>query len=858
MRCGSISIGVVEYADAAYNSSEMRLRYAVADAEAFHRYMSLAWPQSEAGRHCLLADGNAISGKIDSAIAALNRSQSYDLFVLYLSGHGDIGADGSGWFCLADAVPGSPSLDGIALDKYLAAIEADFVLAFVDCCHAEAVVAGSRAFSIRENRRARMAVTSCRAAQRAWEDDGLRRSIFSDILLRALSTDSPLADARGQVDFQAQLLPYLRDQVPVAASTIKRGQNQEPVTAGFISGPLMLPVISSTSLGRPLTLPQAIRAGVRRFLVAGLLAATLFLAAAELLIYHLAVDATGEILVRPGFSATYNLVPFHLIGGVDTGLSISDVASGDDSTLAALAAGSLWGVATHRDGRGLKPWLSSLEGRLTHPASESLRALAFAEAPRLNVDDDRPPTVEALFISLVEDKSAAEVAASVYPYDPALSWSCSEQASNRLDFTRLSSTSEVFEQDLRWLAATAPEDANARAKRLIDVVKLTAYRALHEKDGEARVTEFDAFANAIAKIARFDLTGSSDTAAAAALEATKGTWCALYSSYASALHGAGATSSSGEEQLWAVVETFDRAKDGDAGSAEVVIAVHGLVSLSRYRPLSAETLASLYKRISETDGNIEATNPLMDMLAGIARSQKLNDDLITLLLDNLRTEKDSSDFAPLKAANLLARNSAFLNVNERARLKSWLSEAAGTDALVSQLHEALGFFALTEPLASDQIDLLVSRLSSLTRFPPRAMNYRGEMIIQASGDEAAVALGRLAQSISVRSDVAERLANFAAARTDLKDGQEILNGLARQWYGDAHDLSARIYERLERNSKDAVRRSLEVDVAAAAARRSLAPMKKDLAREMLGLWKVEVEPSTRIALARVAATLNEP
>jgi hypothetical protein len=31
-----------------------------------------------------------------------------------------------------------------------------------------------------------------------------------------------------------------------------------------------------------------------------------------------------------------------------------------------------------------------------------------------------------------------------------------------------------------------------------------------------------------------------------------------------------------------------------------------------------------------------------------------------------------------------------------------------------------------------------------------------------------------------------------------------------------------------------------------------------LLRRTLDLWKAEVEPSTRVALARVAATLNEP
>jgi len=378
MRCASLSIGIVDYHDPNYTASDMRLRYARGDAEAFHRYVSLGWPLGAESGHFLLCDREATMGSVRDAFDAISASGPFDLFFLYLSGHGEIAADGSGWFCLADALPGQPSFDGAAIDRCLSAIGADYLIVFIDCCHAEAVITGSRSSAVRTDRRAHVVAASCRADQRAWEDDSLKRSVFSDILLRGLSTDSPIADTRGQVDVQARLLPHLRDQAPIAASALKRGQDQDPVTSGFMSGPLTLPVVSTKSLGRPLTVPEAIRAGVRRFLVASLVTIVVALIAGDALIFHIAVDPAGELLVRPGLPMTYAALPFHLIPTFDTGLSVRDFEarnSKNDKLLAAVASGSLWGVATHRDGHGLKTWLEPLMPALRPSVRKRLAAV---------------------------------------------------------------------------------------------------------------------------------------------------------------------------------------------------------------------------------------------------------------------------------------------------------------------------------------------------------------------------------------------------------------------------------------------------------------------------------------------------
>jgi hypothetical protein len=848
MRCSSVSVGIVDYAHPFYSESAMRLRYAVGDARAFHRYVSLAWPSEDRNQHHLLRDREADIVRLEAAVADIGANGSLDLFFLYLSGHGELGTDGSGWFCLADAQPSQPSLHGAAIDHCLAAIDADCVIVIVDCCHAEAVVASSRSFSLRKGRRARVVAASCRADQRAWEDDGLQRSIFSDILLRALSTDSPLADTSGQVDLEADLLPYLRNQVPITAAAKKRGRSQDPVTAGFLSGSLTLPVMSSRSLGRPLTIPQAIRAGVRRFLMAGFIAFIAALAAIDLMIFHLAVDSTGEVLVRPGFAATYAFMPIHLVGNLDTGVSIRDMNSRDDSMMAALAAGSIWGIATHRDTSGLKPWLAALEPGLVDATRESLRALAFGDSPKFDVDEDPPPTVQTLFLAMLRGESPSETGRALYSYDAVLPWACTERVSNRFDFTRLLAGPEVFARDMGWIAATGSVRPVARAEDLANLVKLAAYRALSEQDGEQQLAEFDAFAEAVEQIAHPSLIDGLGAAAAPFLRSAKGTWCALHASFAAAITGDAQNSSAAEAELRAVLKTYDRSRQGDGGSAEQMMAVHGLARLTRYRPLDPATLRALYQMIKRDDADLTAVTPATELLTEIAARQKLSPELEALLLENLRPEMGVADFAPLTAANLLARNAPFLDSGPKTRLREWLSAAAPAKAFVGDFHEAIGFLALTEPIARDLLALLQERLSSTSRFPPQATNYRGEMVITSSGDMAAIALGRVAQSTMLETDIAERLANLAAARTDIEGREEIVRGLAAQWFGAAPDLTAAVCERLAATRADASRRVLEIEVARSALVQLQSPTRTEVLNRLLAVWRAEVEPIQRIAL----------
>ncbi|TGR84548.1 hypothetical protein EN866_33210 [Mesorhizobium sp. M2D.F.Ca.ET.223.01.1.1] len=849
MRCASITVGIVDYVDAYYRDSERRLRYAVEDAASFHRYVTLAWPKDADRFHHLLTDAQAGLGHLEATfetVAALGR---LDLFILYLSGHGDRGLQGDGWFCLSEAQPGASSLDSAALDRLLAKLDTESLLVCLDCCHAEAVVSRCRSFSMAEGRRARILAASCRADQRSWEDDSLKRSLFSDILIRALSTDSPIADPQGQVDIEGRLLPHLRDQVPIAASALKRGHEQVPVTACISSGSLSVPVISSASLGRPLTIAQAIRAGVRRFVATILVTAFAGLLVTELLMFHVVVDSTGEILVRPGLSSTYNIVPFHLVGDLDTGISINDISPGEGGLTADLANGSLWGFATHRDMQGLRPWLAALHPILNSKRMAETDAFVYASPPKLNVDNDPPPTLTALFLASLQERSVSDLGRSLYPYDPDLPWACTDAISNQLDFTRLLAPPEVFARDTEWIAATAPQEPVARAAQLTKLIKIASYRAFHEADDDKRRLEFDAFAAAVEQLVPGGETKEFADAAQPFFESAKGTWCGLYASFAAAIGGDEPQSAAGEAGLRAMFESYDRSKEGDVGSADQQIAVAGLERLAAKRALDPATIVAIGAMIKRDGGDLSAPTPATDLLSAIAPSQKLGNDLHALIAQHLHASTGPGDFSAVAAIRILARNISFLDADQKALLERWLAAEVKADPLLEDVHEAIGFAARGRPVPDDQLRLLEDQLTWASRLSPEAVNYRGESVIRRSGDAAAVALGRVAQKEVLRDDITMRIANLVASRTDLDGRDEILRGLAHQWLSEVPDLAAAIEERLAGSSDSAARRALNVEVASLAVAALPRSDRAEVTQRLLAAWRKEIEPTQRTALA---------
>lgn len=857
MRCASISVGIVDYAHQHYRESEMRLRHAAEDARAFSRYAALAGSdESEQGPlHRLLVDRDATPAGLSAAFSDLAAAGPVDVFFLYLSGHGEQGDIDGGWFCLADAQPARRSLAGTRLDELLRPVQANYVFVIIDCCYAEAAVSGMTFFSELGGRSARLLVASARRDQRSWEDDGLRRSLFSDVLLRALSTDSPIATAAGYVDVEAGLFPHLREQVPLIASSRKRGYVQEPVMGGLSSTELRLPTVASRSLGRRLTTAQAIKAGVRRILVgaaAGVVAILLFL---DLLVFHLAVDGIGEILVRPGLQFSFGLQPFHPVAAVDTGFRISDIDPQNSAFLRTLADGTSWGFRTHVGEDGLRPWLGTLQPALIRRTQLSTRVLARGEKVAFNVDDDAPPVAEGNFLSRLTGIPVDEVGRELYPQARRVGISCDQDPARSLDFSLISAEPEVFRQDALWATVTAPADAVTRASFLLDLVKLDAYRFFHRKDGKERLAEFAAFAAAVEAMTT---PGPSLEAIRASIKQQwpnlQNTWCYLPGTFALAMTGDVASSRLAELGLWATFETYRRDVQGDLATSEQSLAAEGLARLARRRPLDATKMEGLAAGI-ETDGaDLTANIPTHALAWEIATVQSLPERLLAYLVRKVGPPKGEFDFDPLGAAKVLACNAHFLDASTRAVVKDWLEKHATDNRTMSDFHEALGCAGLEWSLTTEQTAILEAQLSPASRFPPRATNYRGETVISATGDAATLALGKVAQRSTLRPPLVDQLASFAASRTDLKWRYEILAGLAHQWYGESDDGAGSIYRRLASAMSDFVQRNLEIEVAAARLNRISLFQRQAVVTELLRLWRDETEPELRLAIAHLIGT----
>lgn len=856
MRCASVSIGIGAYEHEHYCTSAMRLQFAGADAKAFHRYATTAWDDAQ-DVHCFLIDQEASRSAVGQAFQALALRGQFDLLLVYLSGHGEVDGHGSGWFCLADAQPRSPSLDAQFLGTLLGQVSADRVLLFVDCCHAEAVTAGMPFFASLDERLTRVFVASARTNQKAWEDETLRRSLFSDVLLRALSTDSTIADVAGMVDLEARLLPWLREQVPLNAAALKRGEDQVPVAGGLSVAATRLPTVTSRSLGRELSIAETVRRRVRRLVTVAAFATVAGLLLLDALAYHLEVAGTGEILVRPGLRWAYGLMPVHIGRAADTGLRLADVDPTRDDMLAALSTGSLSGLASHLDEQGLRPWLARMQVGIQRARRASVVALAAGRLEPMEPDDDQPPIEETVFLARLMGESVDAVAKRIYPLDRKVKLDCATSAATHLDFTHLLSSTPAFEQDAAWHAATAPDDAPDRALRLADLVRFAAYRSTDDDQGpEQRAAEFRAYAAALwTLIATAADRGAFVRVAQAEIAPLLHGWCRHHARFALAMLADDHQRAKYESQL---VEAARPALTGSLGlppTREQHLAYLSLMELGARGLLAEKALALAEELVRADEVDLCPDTPAPAFVKAVAPTQRLPQSLIAALVARMHTPPAQHDFGPLCAFATLSANSRFLDADVGGQLQRWATENAREERTMSDFHRGLGYLAVWGGLAAAHRDILVARLSPSSRFPPSAANYRGEMVIAAGDEDALVGLGRAAQVSDLPKDIVERLANAAMGRPLLQGRREILLGLAAQWYQATgiNGLPGAITDRIEAARGSATRRSLEVEVAAVHLATLTESSRRHIVSALLDAWRATHEPEIRVSLARTVA-----
>lgn len=856
MRYASISVGIVDYEAAHYRESSMRLRYASGDAVAFHRYIEHAFPCPAGGHdHTLINDRAATNAGVTAAFAQLGKSGQCDVFILYLSGHGEAGAGDGGWFCLADAAPGICSLGGALLDSLLSRVDARQVLVLLDCCYAEAVFKQATYFSQLGTARTRLLIASARASQRAWEDATLERSIFSDVLLRACSNESKVQDADGMIDVETSLIPYVRDQVVLLTAKNKQGQVQEPVSGGLSAMPVTLRSVRSQSFGRSLSLAQTLRARLRRVLVGIVGTALVAFILVHAMTYHLVAGSNGQILVRVGLSSTAALLPPFLVPQVDTGFTVADIDPAKTGFLSRLSRGAVWGIASRRVEFNLKGWIGELAPVLKRSSRASYVALVAGLAAKFDPDWDAAPFDEALFLQARNANVALQIA-PLYPVSPRDIPSCTNPE-DRLDFSWLDPSTKVAVDDSLWWAMRTPHATAEQLQAAEALIASAAYRRFHIKDKAAAVNELIGLAHAISILAS---QASPQTIAALQthVRAMLPTQCRLHASLALGLITTASSGMDAEALLRDEIHGYDNKVTGDVATIDQEIAAAALRVLGARRPLNSTTVDAIADIVRKDRGEIGGGTLPHTLLLDIAENQALPSSILMLLEERLRKSHDGVSFEDVGVARVLARNARFLGPARQAGLVALLAKLAPSSKLTSQFHEALGFAASASPPARAHIDMLVDRLSPETLFPVTDITYRGGMLISSNGDAAAVALGRIAQHHPVNADLQERLARLAIARPDLPSRQELIYGLAHQWYAGGRIEADKVYHRLMSGSADAQQRAVEIEVACVALSESDAATRARVRAKLLEHWGQESAPELRHALAVTVARALYP
>lgn len=832
MRVASIAVGIVAYPDPHLASSQARLHFAAEDALAFHRYVTTAW-SGDQDRHLCLMDQEANRNGLQQAIGTVAASGPLDLFLLYLSGHGEVRAH-EGWFCLADAASGEPSLTSSEIDRLLSTIDAGQVLVIADYCYAEASMAGSHFFAALEGRSARIYIASARSSQKAWEDTELKRSILSDVLLKAMASGSPLAERDGTVDVETRLIPHLREQVPLEAAVRKRGTVQEPVTGGSASGPIRLPTVAARDMRRNLSISDTLRMRLRRILAVGSIAVLAAWMISDLLVYHLALGSNGAILIRPGLAALYGLTPIHLGREVDTGFAVQDLSPRDQDAFRRLSRGSDFGFTTRTDRDGLALWLAQLEPALKSSSAARSRMLARADTPQMQ-SDDPPPVWEAAFVAYANSTSPRSIADRIYPAPAPVEVDCGRPVGEQLDFTLLDVPPDVFARDLVWRALRI-EDARHQSE-IIQLVTAVVYRGAHAEQAAQVGRDVEALAAAAAPLTSHSWPQLPNL----------GGWCeGAPAALVRALIGDDRTRAGAEAVLIAGLPSVPSLPGEDLPYPQMaaVAALTALVSRGPLRDRTVEEIVASFERSGEPLG---LDTPLNSLLFETAAYQSLPQHFRARIFELLEREESAVDFEAIQGFRLLARNSHYLTSAERSALRSWLNREGEANRTLSNLHEGLGYLALVMPLRPEEIAWLEARLSPYSWLPRQAVSYRGETIISASDGKAAVALARVNQRQPLEREVIERILTIAAHRADLEERSAMLRGL-----GFAIERFDReIVEELSSRKTSAIVRKLYIDIAVEQLRVIQPGERARLLSSLFQRWQRSRAPELRLALGEI-------
>lgn len=408
---GAIVVGIGAYH---YDREHFPLlRYAANDAIEIERYLTTCWPRNEDICLIRLVDEQATLQAIRDAFAKLAQEESYDLQIIFLSGHGLVDSDRAAFVVQPSSASTSLSLLNYAdLDELLRSVPAKQTILILDCCYAEGITRRMDFFGTLGQSDAHLFIASSREQQRTWEDDRVGHGIFTAYLLDLLRTGSSvkLNGIRDVLDVDSELFPVLCNQVPLYVFEQKQ-QRQEPVKGGVSTRPVTLPVARAVRRIRSRSAFGAAVARLRQIVFAAASVALAFLFFAYQLAYYAESDRNGDVQLHHGTKWLAPLFRFLPTLRADTGISTSDLSS-DPSTRYPIQAGETAGLWTHLSRRGYRAWYENVRASLDSKAVTRYDVLVATNAPRpvyQLTDDSRPSEIANAAWALLDNSDSNQL-----------------------------------------------------------------------------------------------------------------------------------------------------------------------------------------------------------------------------------------------------------------------------------------------------------------------------------------------------------------------------------------------------------------------------------------------------------------
>lgn len=851
-------VGINDYAHGSLASSHTRLRYATEDAQTFADYLRASSKHAE---FCCL---RTLLDRQATKLAVTEAARDFvpiklDLFILYLAGHGSTHSDAPASFYLADSTLDDLGLDSEGIDQLLIRAHAMQTIVFLDCCHAEAIISRCSFFSELADSSARVFLCSSRAGQRTWEDQSLRHGVFSNVLIRALSSSSPLMDRRGYVDVKGALFPHVCEQVPRTTFVRKQQSRQEPVQGGISSDRVLLPTAAVTALGRQMSSFQALRTGFRRWILRLIALLVALWVVSDLAFYHLRVTEDGEIEAHSGLPFMDTIRQNGPWGNIATGVFYRDIENTTDEHrrwLRRLSAGRIVGIRLH-DNDG---WDAKILGRLGGDLGDELSIALTGRFPMgfSGVDySTQPPPLRLLFAALelgVGSPTKKDVLDTL-GYDLMDDLPSCVEGAGRVDFSHLNPSATDVMDEMSWRFVRIDSTLTSISAALRGSARIVSYRGFHrDKDSYdySSIQELVHLARWAAKIR--DVDERSAEYVDEAWSESSG-WCefgvlAVIMQLGNDTDRFRVASILMKEFL----NDLGNAGTGDLLAYRQTLALTVFASAAEQDHVVEAPIVLVTSALANDDRGLTGTPDLVKWLGVIAEFGELPAETRSFLFKELNRSDDEFGFHGLEAFHILSVNAdaGFLAAEEVQAVLAWGRTNRTSFAGVGRFAEAIGILGrvLEESEAVEYARSFSERIDTHREQQYEEENWRGDLVITASDVPYIKAIGRLAQSHGIPVEIVEMLYQPAMRRIEGSDRVEVLRGISAQ-YGPGRAPDWAEWRGLLVGARDdSHRRALLSDVLGLIIC-ELDSVERESTRQLLRTtWESEREPEIRAALGR--------